>query len=194
MDQGQGLIDRFIFLVPTCFRPTPEERETAHNYVKDQKITSFDDFFSVLYDLHLVSKKYSFDEDAVKFLKEQEDEFITLLNDALRAGMVPPKCKKIDIAQRLALSIHVCENITSQLLQGINPTPPPEKINKDSLCKAFKFLEYCEMQKEILLEVSYVSLYINLTYSCNSRLQGGLKTSPGVNIFKINVKRILYIV
>ncbi|KAJ8050774.1 hypothetical protein HOLleu_04102 [Holothuria leucospilota] len=126
MDQGQGLIDRFIFIVPSCFRPTPEERA--------------------------MSKNYAFDEDASEYLKEQEDAFITLLNDALRSGAVPPKCKKIDIAQRLALAIHVCENILSQILQGINPTASSDKINKDTLCKSFKFLDYFEMQKEILLE------------------------------------------
>lgn len=56
MDEGQGLIDRFIFIVPTCLRPTPEERERTSSYVREQKVTTFDDFFSAVHDFHLVSK------------------------------------------------------------------------------------------------------------------------------------------
>lgn len=30
MDEGQGLLDRFLILTPQCFRPAPVERQEAH--------------------------------------------------------------------------------------------------------------------------------------------------------------------
>ncbi|KAJ8030604.1 hypothetical protein HOLleu_27063 [Holothuria leucospilota] len=152
IDDGQGLLDRFITIVPECYRPTPDERDIAVSYIEAQNVSSFDEYIAALHDLHLTQKLYEFDVDAKQLLKEKECEFVSILNDALTHGTIPPRSKKIDIVQRVALSFHVFDHIMSHLLDGINPDNPPLQISRGTLSRAFQFLDYCDMQKEILME------------------------------------------
>ena len=50
-----------------------------------------------------------------------EGEFIQQLNESLTEGIVGPKSKKVDLLQRLAVSLHVFNHITSKLLRGRKP-------------------------------------------------------------------------
>ena len=47
-----------------------------------------------------------------------EGEFIQQLNESLTEGIVGPKSKKVDLLQRLAVSLHVFNHIASKLLRG----------------------------------------------------------------------------
>ena len=45
VDQGHGLIDRFLFTFPKCLRPTPQHLEDAIEKLKNCSIFSCDDIF-----------------------------------------------------------------------------------------------------------------------------------------------------
>lgn len=45
VDQGHGLIDRFLFTFPKCLRPTPRHLEDAIEKLKNCSIFSCDDIF-----------------------------------------------------------------------------------------------------------------------------------------------------
>jgi hypothetical protein len=52
MDQGSGLLDRFLFVFPSCLRPTIQETEAALEWLKSQPLQSITDIFLEMYDKH----------------------------------------------------------------------------------------------------------------------------------------------
>ena len=97
---------------------------------------------------------YSLEEEARHLLNIINEEFITEVNAAISEGRIPPKTKKIDIVLRVAVSLHVLNAVTDQLLQGQEPHMPGEEIEKSTLEKAISYVSWAESQKEIFVEVS----------------------------------------
>ena len=64
MDQGHGLLDRFLFWFPMCLRPSPDETEVAKGVLNRIPLKSFTDVFLEIYLLHLGKKEYNFTQAA----------------------------------------------------------------------------------------------------------------------------------
>ena len=92
-------------------------------------------------------------EEARHLLNIINEEFITEVNAAISESRIPPKTKKVDIVLRVAVSLHVLNAVTDQLLQGQEPQMPGEEIEKSTLEKAISYVSWAESQKEISVEV-----------------------------------------
>ena len=153
MDQGHGPLDQFLF--PNCLRPTTERSEAARTWLQsdDVRLKDITDIFLKTHDLHLEKSTYKFTEDGVDLLKKLSDDFIQEVNEAIEEGNVPPKSKRIDLIQRVAVSLHVFNHIASALLRGQKPAPPTQEVSKDTLEASISLIEYAESQKQIVAEV-----------------------------------------
>ena len=152
LDQGHVLLDRFSINVPNCIRPTPDETAISIERLKAIPNSMSD----IIYLINMLQHptQYKFNNEAQALLKELNTEFINDLNQAILAGNVPPKTKKIDIAVKHAVGVHVFEQVATPLIQGQQPECPiQQEISKDTLQKAIKYTEFMETQKEILLQV-----------------------------------------
>ena len=154
MDQGHGLIDRFLFIAPCCLRPTPNETKEATVALAELPLQHLPDVFLEIARLHEQHITYSFMEDAETLLHNMNEQFIMEINDALNEGTPLPKCKKVDIVQRVAVSIHIFDHVCERLLHGEMPTLPSEQVSATVLQKAMRYVEWAEDQKTIFLEVS----------------------------------------
>ena len=153
MDQGHGLLDRFLFWFPMCLRPSPHETEAAKGVLNRTPVKSFTDVFLEMYSLHLGKKEYAFTQAARKVIQSIETEFITELNEAITKGIPSPKSKRTDLVKRLAVSLHVFTHIISDLVEGRKPRSPSKEVTLDTVKKSLLVLDYCESQKQIVIEV-----------------------------------------
>lgn len=158
MDQGHGLLDRFMFLFPVCLRPSTADTNAARTWLlrEDVHLKQVSEIFIEMFDAHNSApvSHYTFTEEALETLTSLKDDFIKDVNDAIQNGNVPPKSKKIDLLQRVATSLHVFNFITDALLQGRKPLAPPTQISLQTLQQAKRYVEYAETQKEIVMEVN----------------------------------------
>ncbi len=152
MDQGHGLLDRFLFWFPMCLRPSPHETEAANGVLNRIPVKSFTDVFLEMYSLHLGKKEYGFTQTARKVMQSIETEFITELNEAITEGIPSPKSKRTDLVKRLAVSLHVFTHIISDLVEGRKPRSPSKEMTLDTVKKSLLVLDYCESQKQIVIE------------------------------------------
>ncbi|XP_071854829.1 uncharacterized protein [Apostichopus japonicus] len=153
LNQGQGLIDRFLIHVPLCLRPTPEESRHSKRTLEDlPSCPTFLTIMSAISDITTTS--YTFCEDSANYLQEMETEFITEMNEAISTGTVPPKSKKIDMIARVSLCLHVFCDITQQLLDSVDSMRSPDsQIPMAAVQGAVYFVNFCETQKDIFLQV-----------------------------------------
>ncbi|KAJ8048277.1 hypothetical protein HOLleu_00528 [Holothuria leucospilota] len=94
LNQGQGLLDRFLLNVPLCLRPTPQESHNAKQFL--ERLANCPDFDMIMSAINTILDSvntFSFSEDAALFLEEMETEFITEMNEAIKNGTLPPKSK-----------------------------------------------------------------------------------------------------
>ena len=119
------------------------------------------DVFLEISRLHENPRTYSFTQEAQDLLQTFHEQFIAEINEALKEGMTLPKCKKVDIVQRVAVAVHIFDHVCHCLLQGDAPTLPAEDVAAEALQHALKYVEWAEDQKTIFLDVSEVHL-INL--------------------------------
>lgn len=162
MDHGHGLVDRFLFPIPLAFRPTLTEMETAADYLSTEVIENFEECFKNIYgsgQLH-----FTFDPDARELLRENIDQFVAEVNEAIRNGIVPPKSKMPELVPRVAASLHVFNHTMTELLAGVPATSPPTEITKSTLENATEFVHHLESQKDILCQVSTISKHCNRLY------------------------------
>ena len=127
MDQGHGLLDRFLYLFPHCLCPSTTETEAACLWFESHELPlkQVSDIFLEMHDAHdTPSSPYIFTEVKEK-LKTLKDDFIEVVNDAIKDGNGPPKWKKINLLQRVAASIHVFNYTTAEFLGGCKPGAPP---------------------------------------------------------------------
>ena len=90
-------------------------------------------------------------------LHNLNEQFITEINDALKEGTPLPKCKKVDIVQRVAVSVQIFDHVCKRLLHSEVPTLPSEQVSAAVLQQALRYVEWAEDQKTIFLEVSVTS-------------------------------------
>ena len=160
MDQGHGLLDRFLFAIPMCLRPTEDETENAIEQLRKERVKSFGELFNIMYNINHETY-YNFNEESKTLLKEISDTFIKEINEAILNGDVPPKSKKTDLIMKVSLAIHLFESITKQLLNGQQPVSPSNVIQHEALQRAINYVDHLESQKEYnCCEYNVVSLYI----------------------------------
>ena len=98
MDQGHGLLDRFLFLFPVCLRPSTAETEMVRAWFQSEEmpLKQVSDIFLELYDAHdrNAPSHDIFSEESAQKLTALQDDFIQEVNDAIKAGNVPPNQRK----------------------------------------------------------------------------------------------------
>ena len=94
-------------------------------------------------------------------LNDLQSQEIHDINEAIKEGNPPPKCKKMDLIKRLAGSPHIFNYIASKLLEGIQPGPPPQRITEHSVAAAEKLTAFADSQKQIATEVRILSMWTN---------------------------------
>ena len=52
MDQGHGLLDRFLFIFPTCLRPSLQNTQDALSWLESQPLKSLTDVFLEMFEYH----------------------------------------------------------------------------------------------------------------------------------------------
>ena len=126
MEQGHGLLDLFLFIFPTCLWPSLQDTEDALSWLESQLLKSLTDVFLKMFKYHRNRKVvYKFTDSAQSLLNDLQSQEIHDINEAIKEGNPPPKCKKMDLIKRLAVSLHIFNQIASKLLKSIQPGPPP---------------------------------------------------------------------
>ena len=152
MDHGHGLVDRFLFAIPLAFRPTLTEMETAANHLSTEVTEDFDESFKNIHDNEQL--QFTFDPNAQQLLRDNIDQFVADVNEAIRDGKVPPKSKMPELVPRVAAALHVFNHTMSELLAGVPASSPPNEISKFTLENATEFVQHLESQKDLLCQVS----------------------------------------
>ena len=133
LDQGHGLLDRFLITFPKCLRPTPTQTDQAMEYLKNLPLSSCDNIFIEIARLHSHRTTYS--------LRDEARHLVNLINEEFIAeGRSPPKTKKVDIVLRVEVSLHIFNKVANQLLKGEEPTMPDEQIKMSTIEKAISYV------------------------------------------------------
>ena len=123
MDQGHGLIDRMLIATPLALRPTLREMESAKQQLETEVIEDFAECFKNITDNSL-QIRFHFSDKAQQLLRDNTDQFVTEVNDAIREGKVPPKSKLPELVPRIVTALHVFRDAMTELLAGVPPTSP----------------------------------------------------------------------
>ena len=156
MDQGHGLIDSMLITTPLALRPTLTEMESAKQQLETEVVEDFAECFKNITDISL-QIRFHFSDEAQQLLRDNTDQFVTEVNDAIREGKVPLKSKLPELVPRIATALHVFSHAMTELLVGVPPTSPSAEIQKSTLERAVDFVHHLESQKSILCHVSYTS-------------------------------------
>ena len=156
MDQGHGLIDRMLIATPLALRPTLTEMESAKQQLETEVVEDFAEYFKNITETSL-QQRFHFSDEAQQHLRDNTDQFVTEVNDAIREGKVPPKSKLPELVPRVATALHVFNHAMNELLAGVPATSPSAEIQKSTLERATDFVNHLESQKSILCHVSYTS-------------------------------------
>ncbi|KXJ20571.1 hypothetical protein AC249_AIPGENE9420 [Exaiptasia diaphana] len=194
MDQGHGLLDRFLFLYPSCLRPDVQDSESAAAWLQTAPINCFTDIFHEMYQYHGQRQVcYQFTEDAQDLLDSLQSQEIQDINDAIRDGNPIPKCKQMDIIKRLSASLHIFNHVASKLLQRERPGPPAMRVTKPSVETAEKLVTFADSQKQITTE--FINNPVASCTDKETRLLLRLLTFPGPTVtfraFKQGAARIV---
>ena len=152
MDHGHGLVDRFLFAIPLAFRPTLTEMDTAANHLSTEVIEDFQECFKNIHENGQL--QLTLEPNAQQLLRDNIDQFIAEVNEAIRDGKVPPKSKMPELVPRVAAALHVFNHMMSELLAGVPAASPPTEISKSTLETATEFVQHLESQKDLLCQVS----------------------------------------
>lgn len=157
MDQGHGLLDRFLILFPSCLRPSIEESEQAEEALTASPLKFLADIFTEIYQYHGQRKCcYQFNDEAQAVLTDIKAQEIADINEAIKEGNPPPKCKRIDQIQRLAACLHIFNHVANKLLQRQRPGPPSMRITKCSVLSAEKLVSFADSQKQMATQVKFI--------------------------------------
>jgi hypothetical protein len=152
MDQGHGLVDRFLIATPLAFRPTLSQMESAKDGLNTEVVSDFNEYYQRVSSQD-ESTVYSFDANGKRLLRDTIDLFVAEINDAIVEGHVPPKSKSPELIPRLATSLHVLNHTLEELLAGHPASQPPTTIAHTTLQRAIDFVKHLESQKDILCQV-----------------------------------------
>ena len=100
MDQGHGLLDRFLFIFPTCLRPSLQDTEDALSWLESQPLESLTDVFLELemFEYHGQRKVvYKFTDSPQSLLNDLQNQEIHDINEAIKERNPHPKCKKMGL-------------------------------------------------------------------------------------------------
>lgn len=176
MDYGHGLVDRMLFATPLAFRPTLTEMESATRQLSTEVVDDFNECFKNINETSL-QLRFHFSEQAQQLLRENTDQFVAEVNDAIREGKVPPKSKLPELVPRISTALHVFNHVMAELLAGVPATPPPTQIEKSTLEKAMDFVNHLESQKSILCHVSYTHIQCNYSAQFGQNMNYRINTS-----------------
>lgn len=108
MDQGHGLVDRFLLTVPLVLQPTPQQQEFAYTFLNNFVISDFSTVFSAIANSHTnCIRMYKLDEEARETHNKMLENFTLEFNDAIKNGKMAPKSKKPELIPRVAVALHV---------------------------------------------------------------------------------------
>ena len=85
-----------------------------------------------------------FTDSTQSLLNDLQSHEIHDINEAIKEGNPPPKCKKMDLIKRLAGSLHIFSHIASKPLEGIQPRPPPQSMTGHSVAGADKLTAFAD--------------------------------------------------
>ncbi|RUA06581.1 MAG: hypothetical protein DSY43_01720, partial [Gammaproteobacteria bacterium] len=163
MNQGHGLLDRFIIVFPSCLRPTVTETEDALEWLKTQPLQSTTDIFL---EVHRVlenrNQNYDFSHAAQMLLTDLQKQEITEINTAIGEGSPSPKNKTLDLLKRSAGAIHIFNYVAGKLVDGQRPDAPPSEIQEVSVRRAEVFVHFATSQKNIATEVIMSLAYLTV--------------------------------
>ena len=116
MDHGHGLVDRMLFTIPLALGPTLTQMESATQQLSTEVVEDFNKCFENITKTSLQLRFY-FSEGAQAILRENTDQFVSDVNDAIREGKVPTKSKLPELLPRMATALHVFEHAAARLAQ-----------------------------------------------------------------------------
>lgn len=97
-----------------------------------------------------------------------DEEYIHEINEAIKNGQTPPKSKKFDLVMRVSLALHVFSLVLDSLLDGIDLGSIPLEISLEDLEAAMYYVSFCEMQKSVLSQESFLYFILQLVSKiCN---------------------------
>jgi hypothetical protein len=154
MDQGHGLLDRFMILFPNCLRPNINETEEAGRALNEVPLKCITDIFIELYELlGDNAQTYTFTTAAQVLLKEIQSEEIEIVNAAILDGKPSPKSKTFELIKRLSVCLHIFNHVASKLIAGEKPTAPEAVVPFTAVSRAQKLISYANTQKNIATSV-----------------------------------------
>ena len=110
MDQGHGLLDRFLVAIPLALRPTPEELDDAQRRLDEMAFNDFQPLFDAIFVAHTnIIRVYKLDDQCVTIHRDLQRDFAAEVNEEILHGNMPPKSKKTEIIPRVAVCLSVLQ-------------------------------------------------------------------------------------
>ena len=131
MDQGHGLLDRFLVAIPLALRPTPEQLDDAQRRLDEMAFNDFQPLFDAIFVAHTnIIRVYKLDDQCVTIHRNLLRDFAAEVNEEILHGNMPPKSKKTEIitqSGRLPVSV-IAHFICQKLHPDIPNTEVPESV------------------------------------------------------------------
>ena len=154
MDQGHGLLDRFLVAIPLALRPTPEQLDDAQIRLDEMAFSDFQPLFDAIFVAHTnIIRVYKLDDPCVTIHRDLQRDFAAEVNEEILHGNMPPKSKKTEIIPRVAVCLSVLSHFICQNLHPDIPhTEVPESVTPQFYRAAVKLVEHMESQKEMFVD------------------------------------------
>ena len=143
MDQGHGLLDRFLVAIPLALRPIPEQLDDAQRRVDEMAFNDFQPLFDAIFVAHTnIIRVYKLNDQCVTIHRNRLLDFAAEVNEEILHGNMPPKSKKTEIIPRVAVFLSVLSHFICQNLHPDIPnTEVPESVTPQFYRAAVKHME-----------------------------------------------------
>ena len=92
MDQGHGLLDRFLVAILLALRPTPEQLDEACERLNEMAFEDLQPLFNAIIAAHInIVRVYQLDEHCETLHRDLQRDFATKVNEEILNGNMPPK-------------------------------------------------------------------------------------------------------
>ena len=154
MDQGHGLLDRFLVAIPLALRPTPEQLDQACGHINEMALSDFKPLFDSIFDAHTnIVRVYQLDDETAQIHWDLQRDFAAEVNEEILNGNMPPKSKKTDIIPRVAVCFSVLSHFITQKLHPDTPHSEVSEHNTPQFYRtAVKLAKHYESQKEMFVD------------------------------------------
>ncbi|XP_066925005.1 uncharacterized protein [Clytia hemisphaerica] len=153
IDNGDGLIDRFLVYVPSSLRPLPEERDNAINELQRLNPKSPEDIYEAINSWDFDNPpQFYFEDEALMAFRQDETAYIKEYNRCLLNGIPTSKSKRAEFIPKIAALLHISEKMF-QIAAGNVEGPIAEAITLDSLQKAITLVDLLEEQKRFFTNI-----------------------------------------